>query len=656
MRSTRPRRHPDLEAQLREAKESLLAISEEKRRHEAELAALLKASRAILETQEFESSARQIFNSCKNLIGAESGYVALLSEDGSQNQLLFLDSGGLPCTVDPSLPMPIRGLRGEAYRHRKTVYDNGFPESEWMRFMPRGHVRLKNVLFAPLVIGEKAVGLLGLANKPGGFTESDARTAASFGGLAALALLNSRNLERLAASEKKYRDLVDNALVGVFQSNLRGDILYVNDYLVNLLGFPSAAEAGRQNALARYKRPEQREALLAELKKRGSATSFEIELLGKNGDVRNVLLSAVLHGEILSGMIVDVTEKRRAEEELRKKHDELSALYEVAAALGRTLDRKELFEIVLKTVTGLGGLGLKRKGCLFLLQGDRLQLVSELGHTPSFADRRREVRVGECLCGLAAFTGETVVSGDAATDPRHTIRYPGLTPHGHVVVPLKAKDRVLGVLCLYLPAGVDPDEEKVRLLGLICHQVGLALDNARLYEETKELSLHDPLTGLANRRLLDIILDRHIAAAARHDTAFSVLMMDIDRFKKYNDGRGHEAGDKLLVALANILATGVRGIDLVVRYGGEEFLMLLPETDLAMAVEAAERIRKTVAERTAVTVSIGVACFTPGLAKDDIIKIADGALYRAKKSGRNQVVSAVAQEPAATTGGKDGNT
>lgn len=639
----RPRHPPDLEARLREATETLLALSEEKRRHEAELAALLKAARTILETQEFRLAARQIFDSCKNLVGAASGYVALLSEDGAHNQLLFLDSGGLPCAVDPALPMPIRGLRAEAYRHRKTVYDNGFPESPWLRFMPRGHVRLDNVLFAPLVIGAKAVGLLGLANKPGGFSESDARTAASFGELASLALLNSRNLERLAASEKKYRDLVDNALVGVFQSTMKGDILYVNDYLVRLLGYASAEEARRQQAPARYKRPEQREALLAALRRRGSTTNFEIGLLRKDGDVRSVLLSAVLDGETLSGMIMDVTEKKRAEEELCKRHDELSALYAVAAALGRTLDRGELADIVLETVTGIGSLGLERKGCLFLLEGDRLQLVSERGHAPSFADRCRERKSGECLCGLAALTGETVVSSDAETDARHTIRHPGMAPHGHVVVPLKAKDRVLGVLCLHLPAGVAPDEEKVRLLGLICHQVGLALDNARLYGETKELSLHDPLTGLANRRLLDIILERHIAAAARHNTVFSVLMIDIDRFKKYNDTHGHPAGDRLLVALANLLSSDVRGIDFVVRYGGEEFLVLLPETDLAMAVEAAERIRRTVASRTAVTVSIGVACSSSGCAKADIIKSADGALYRAKKSGRNRVASAVAE-------------
>ena len=188
------------EAQLKEA----LAQSQQR---ELEFLALLEASRTILEYRDFPQAARRIFDSCKMLTGATAGYVALLNEEGNENLVLFLDAGGRTCTVDPSLPMPVRGLRGEAYGGPKTVYENSFMSSPWIKFMPDGHVRLDNVLFAPLLVKDKAVGVMGIANKPGGFTERDARIAAAFGDIAALSLSNNWTLDELAQSEAKVKKL-----------------------------------------------------------------------------------------------------------------------------------------------------------------------------------------------------------------------------------------------------------------------------------------------------------------------------------------------------------------------------------------------------------------------------------------------------------------
>ncbi len=163
----------------------------------AEHTALLESARAILNYQDFESSAREIFNYCKKVTGATSGYVALLSKDGAENEVLFLDSGGLPCSVDENLPMPIRGLRETAYRTLKGVYDNSFANSKWLKYMPKGHMRLDNVLFAPLIIEQHAAGLIGLANKENGFTQRDVDFVAALSDIAAVALRNSRNLEAL---------------------------------------------------------------------------------------------------------------------------------------------------------------------------------------------------------------------------------------------------------------------------------------------------------------------------------------------------------------------------------------------------------------------------------------------------------------------------
>lgn len=198
--------HIDITERKR-AEEKLRFSLDESRRHSDEMDALLKSSKAVLSNQEFARSAREIFDSCKELVGATAGYIALLSQDGSQNELLFLDSGGLPCRVDPSLPMPVRGLRAEAYLSKKAIYENNFRGSEWEQLMPTGHAELVSVMFAPLILNKEAVGLIGLANKPGGFTERDAELASAFADHAAIALQNSRSLEALKRSEKRYRRL-----------------------------------------------------------------------------------------------------------------------------------------------------------------------------------------------------------------------------------------------------------------------------------------------------------------------------------------------------------------------------------------------------------------------------------------------------------------
>jgi PAS domain S-box-containing protein len=195
--------------QRKEMEQELLETLEVSQQRESEILALLKASKAVLYNREFQPIARVIFDTCKELIGASAGYVALLSHEGKENDVLFLDSGKLPCSVDPNLPMPIRGLRGETYRTGQVAYHNDFIHSKWARLMPEGHVKLKNVLFAPLIIGKKTVGIIGLANKQGGFTERDANMALAFGEIASIALINSRMLETLEENEKRLKSYTE---------------------------------------------------------------------------------------------------------------------------------------------------------------------------------------------------------------------------------------------------------------------------------------------------------------------------------------------------------------------------------------------------------------------------------------------------------------
>ena len=172
--------------------EKLREAREQSELYRNELSVFLKAARIILTDRSFNETARSVFDLCRNLIGASSGYVALMDKTGQENEVLFLESGGLPCDVDPKLPMPIRGLRSISYQKKTAVYNNDFMKSEWIEFMPSGHVVLKNVMFAPLIIDDEAVGIIGLANKEEDFNENDRKVAAGFGELAAIALQNSK--------------------------------------------------------------------------------------------------------------------------------------------------------------------------------------------------------------------------------------------------------------------------------------------------------------------------------------------------------------------------------------------------------------------------------------------------------------------------------
>ena len=316
----------------RQAQEALLSALQESRKRQEEVAALLEGSKAVLEHHEFKEAALSIFNSCKQSTGATAGYVALLNKDGTENEVLFLDSGGLPCTVDPDLAMPIRGLRAEAYSNRRTTYHNDFSHSEWMKFMPQGHVSLKNVLFAPLTIEEKAVGILGIANKPGGFNEDDARLASGFGELAAIALLNSRRLESLEHSEERFRSVAQSASDAIISANSGGNIVFWNRAAENMFGYSAEEALGRPLSLIIPERFHQAhengiQRAAATGKSRIAGKMVECAGLRKDGSEFFLELSVATwqtkEGAFFGGICRDITERKRAGEALRQAHDEL---------------------------------------------------------------------------------------------------------------------------------------------------------------------------------------------------------------------------------------------------------------------------------------------------------------------------------------------
>jgi diguanylate cyclase (GGDEF)-like protein len=334
-----------------------------------------------------------------------------------------------------------------------------------------------------------------------------------------------------------------------------------------------------------------------------------------------------MEGDILE--LVDTVE--RSEEELQ-------TLYRISLATSRTIVLEQLLADILQSLDETEILPFEIKGSIFLREGEWLRLASALSLSEQAVEPCREIRLDECLCGRAAASGEMVISSDSLADERHTRCIPGIGVHGHIVIPLKAAGRVVGVLNLFISPGFVVNEHQLTLFSAIGSQVGIAINNARLYEETRAISLHDPLTGLANRRFMEIQLAKCFDAAKRYGKMIAIIMADIDHFKAFNDSHGHPAGDRLLEQLAVILVRETRDADYVFRYGGEEFLLLLPWTDAAAAIATAERLRVAVEGELGVTISLGVVSCQQGLTdKENLIHLADEALYRAKQNGRNRV-------------------
>jgi len=218
-----------------------------------------------------------------------------------------------------------------------------------------------------------------------------------------------------------------------------------------------------------------------------------------------------------------------------------------------------------------------------------------------------------------------------------------------IVMPLKMQRKIVGVLYLddFQPRQFCAD--RLRMLSVLCSFASMSIDNARLYRRTLELACTDGLTGLYNQRQFKKMFAEEVARSARYSKPLSLVLFDIDNFKKFNDSYGHPTGDVVLQELANLLQELLRGSDRLFRYGGEEFVALLPETTFDDALRVAERIRIFVETESprfldqigtgqGVTVSVGVATFPEdGNSPATLFKTVDDLMYQAKRLGKNQV-------------------
>lgn len=333
--------------------------------------------------------------------------------------------------------------------------------------------------------------------------------------------------------------------------------------------------------------------------------------------------------------------------ELEQRLEERATLFEI---LRMTSSSPELSAVLSTLVERVGLLLHMREVVLFSCdeEAQALRVEAAFGLDVN-AIKGRAQPLGVGPSGRAARARSPVLIDDlAAADEFH-----GFWDHAErsgslVSVPITYQEKLLGVLTATRERGAIRDVH-VNLLCAIADNAALAIRNAQLFERMRELSTHDELTGLANRRLLRAYLDREIDLARRFQKAFALLVIDIDHFKCLNDKHGHQAGDAALREVAKLLTGNVRKVDMVARVGGEEFMVLLPRTGAKDAGLVAEKLRSALERHVfaggadqpsgALTVSIGV---TQLRAMDDehgesLVARADRALYAAKHAGRNRV-------------------
>jgi diguanylate cyclase (GGDEF)-like protein/PAS domain S-box-containing protein len=455
-----------------------------------------------------------------------------------------------------------------------------------------------------------------------------------------------------ALSYVHYQHIFDAAGIALAILDDNAVILFANREFEKMSGYPLADINGKKS-LAEFFSPLDFEQAIGHHKSHGAGLKkrtyrMEARLSDKKGFFHPVLLSLapIEKTSLHIASFIDISEQKKIEQallhqqtELSRTNDRLRSLHELSAVLTRTLNLKALLTDALHTITHMELLRLEPKGMIFTFHETHLHLDAHLGLSDAMVRAHVIIEKPEELCGYK----DTDSCKVRPWTELHKNCPAGIQKIGHrtpapLLVALRSRNVTVGMMCLFPKWLFQMDSDVLELLQIIANQIAIVSENALLYEKTRSLSLHDHLTGLPNRRFLQLEIERNFAKSKRYKTNLSVLMLDIDNFKRFNDTNGHIAGDTLLADIARIILREVRETDLAARYGGEEFLVLLPETNFQRAFEIAERLRISIFEKTSITVSIGVSAFSESLQSPvDMINDADRALYAAKAHGKNRV-------------------
>ncbi len=346
---------------------------------------------------------------------------------------------------------------------------------------------------------------------------------------------------------------------------------------------------------------------------------------------------AEVEGEtVVHGLMHDITARKEAERSLQEHAADFAGLAEAVGELARSNVASEARAAICRAAARIAGsdaaalmepdpsgTGLRATGSEGIdLVGDFVQYTETAGSVRCFSSR------------------EPLFAADTGNDD--TVRGTYLRGHGLASVywvPVLQGEGAVGVIAIgWKQTAPVPSQRLERLMGLIAAEAGVAIERAALLDRLERMAHTDDLTGLINRRAWDLELEREVGRARRNSTPLAVAMMDLDRFKEYNDRHGHQAGDRVLREAASAWRTVLRETDLLARYGGEEFAVALPGCDLEQAEQLVDRLREVTPAGQ--SCSAGLACWDGTENADTLLGRADTALYEAKQRGRDRTVVA----------------
>ncbi|MFH1169190.1 MAG: diguanylate cyclase, partial [Chloroflexota bacterium] len=366
-----------------------------------------------------------------------------------------------------------------------------------------------------------------------------------------------------------------------------------------------------------------------------------ILVLGKKQSGKYSLEDFGLLEDIANRVAVSM-EKEYIREQLRDREEELSVINRSSAVLASSLDIPGIYDSFVGELRNV--IDVSWSAIVLIEKNDLLILTlsSEVGSAWQIGER---VPIKGSATELVAATKKPLVEPDLSRESlfntgQYHIRQ-GIRSIAYLPL-ISADDEVIGSLVVGSRSPHAYSPRHISLLERLSAQIAVSVENARLYARAEEEARVDELTGLLNRRSLDEMIASEIGRHSRYGGIFSIIILDLDSFKTYNDSYGHLAGDKLLKQIGGVIKGAIRNADQAFRYGGDEFAILLPHTAIDSASRVAERVRRQVEAKAkgglvSITASLGLANWpTDGIGASEIVSAADGALYRAKRSGGNR--------------------
>jgi diguanylate cyclase (GGDEF)-like protein/PAS domain S-box-containing protein len=529
----------------------------------------------------------------------------------------------------------------------------------------------------PLIAGNRLLGLIRCDYAVSGrsFLAEELLALSHYADHAASALFNAMSIEEVSESRTRMTTVLAGLESGLILVDRSGRILEATNRFGELFGKPPDTLHGRLLSEAvPLLTTDARQDVLDRVIEKGK-TSVEHDVIRNRSGMPDMILN-IRHvpfrrgGHITGAVVIvdDVTEESRLRENLRKRSMELEMISRAARELNSTRD---VYEISRNLLRILGQFYPDEYIAVMtpetLCEGikvDSLLITCSSGypalHDP--AGSRMEIEKGspgetlsapDSLCpGIvgSAFRSERPLNiVDTSQDSRYIANLPGI--RSELAVPMVVEERgVVGIIDIQSRTLERFSSDSVRRVTTLANHAATAVENALLHEQILEMAQRDKLTGLRNLRFFETRLEEEQARARRYDYPYSLIMVDIDDFKHYNDNFGHPMGNVLLQQVARAIESALREVDILVRYGGEEFVCILPLTSSMEAAEIAERIRIAVQDCSSsiphsseqpggfVTVSLGVSSYLtdPGDAAG-LLELADQRMYRAKRAGKNQV-------------------